>query len=166
LPTLDYLSSMSWIPTTLIRSAVVRFAASLAVVMCFCRCDGVAGEPVSFELDVQPVLTAQGCNMGACHGKQRGQNGFQLSLLGFDPEFDYRELTRGARGRRLFPAAPEESLLLQKAIATVPHGGGRRFTADSPAYQTLLDWIRQGAPRRLPDEPQLERVTLEQSALQ
>ena len=42
-----------------------------------------------FELDVMPVLTAAGCNAGACHGKSRGQNGFQLSLLGFDPDFDY-----------------------------------------------------------------------------
>ncbi|MCH2368816.1 MAG: S-layer protein, partial [Planctomycetes bacterium] len=40
--------------------------------------------PVTFERDVQPVLTKMGCNAGTCHGKQRGQNGFQLSLLGFD----------------------------------------------------------------------------------
>ena len=43
----------------------------------------------SFELDVLPILTARGCNQGACHGKARGQNGFQLSLLAFDPDFDY-----------------------------------------------------------------------------
>src|SRR5690606_5582135 len=40
-------------------------------------------ERIDFERDVQPVLTRYGCNSGACHGKQRGQNGFQLSLLGF-----------------------------------------------------------------------------------
>src|SRR6185312_7528965 len=47
---------------------------------------GVAAksELVKFELDVMPILTKAGCNAGACHGKARGQNGFQLSLLGFD----------------------------------------------------------------------------------
>ena len=58
-----------------------------------------AQSPVSFELDVQPILAAQGCNAGACHGKQRGQNGFQLSLLGFDSNFDYDAIVRQARGR-------------------------------------------------------------------
>src|SRR5688572_3370425 len=31
---------------------------------------------VTFERDVQPILTRFGCNAGACHGKARGQNGF------------------------------------------------------------------------------------------
>src|SRR5690606_38766423 len=54
--------------------------------------------PASFELDIQPILSARGCNSGACHGKARGQNGFQLSLLAFDPDFDYEALTVNARG--------------------------------------------------------------------
>src|SRR5688572_17943357 len=37
--------------------------------------------PVEFDRDVMPILTRFGCNSGSCHGKQRGQNGFQLSLL-------------------------------------------------------------------------------------
>src|SRR3954471_20874242 len=88
----------------------------------------IAAEPVvSFELDVVPVLTKAGCNAGACHGKARGQNGFQLSLLGFDRDFDYAAIVQEARGRRVFPAAPERSLLLLKPTAQVPHGGGRRL---------------------------------------
>src|SRR5215210_5748735 len=63
----------------------------------------------SLERDVQPILTRYGCNAGACHGKARGQNGFQLSLFGFDPAFDLDELVHDARGRRVFPAAPEQS---------------------------------------------------------
>ncbi len=117
-------------------------------------------EPVSFELDVQPVLAAYGCNAGACHGKQRGQNGFQLSLLGFDSEFDFAALTREARGRRIFPAAPEQSLLLRKATAQLPHGGGKRFDVDSDAYRILLQWIEQGVTRRVEGEPVLEQVEL------
>ncbi|MAI73705.1 MAG: S-layer protein [Rhodopirellula sp.] len=118
---------------------------------------------VSFELDVLPVLTAYGCNMGACHGKQRGQNGFQLSLLGFDPDFDFAALTRDARGRRLFLAAPQQSLLLQKSVALLPHGGGKRFDIGSDAYDVLLAWINQGAAREIKDEPKLDRVVLGRS---
>ena len=118
---------------------------------------------VSFELDVLPVLTAHGCNMGACHGKQRGQNGFQLSLLGFDPDFDFAALTQDARGRRLFPAAPQQSLLLQKSVASLPHGGGKRFEVGSDAYDVLLAWIKQGAARAITNEPKLNRVVLGQS---
>ncbi|MCA9132845.1 MAG: DUF1553 domain-containing protein [Planctomycetales bacterium] len=123
-----------------------------------------AQRPVSFELDVQPVLTKAGCNSGACHGKQRGQNGFQLSLLAFDPDFDYAAVARDGRGRRIFPAAAAQSLLLRKALAELPHGGGQRFTADSAEYHTLLTWISQGAPRTAPGEPTLERVALAQSS--
>ena len=66
----------------------------------------------NFTHDIIPVLTKYGCNGGGCHGKSEGQNGFKLSLLGFEPAEDYEHLVHEARGRRLFPAAPENSLLL------------------------------------------------------
>ena len=118
---------------------------------------------ISFELDVQPILAAYGCNSGPCHGKQRGQNGFQLSLLGFDSDFDYASLSQDARGRRLFPSAPSQSLLLRKAIGSDPHGGGKRFDTNSEAYNTLYRWINQGATRRVDGEPTLAKVELEQT---
>lgn len=120
----------------------------------------VVETPVSFELDVQPILAAHGCNAGACHGKQRGQNGFQLSLLGFDSNFDYDAIVRQARGRRLTIRSPESSLLVQKATAELPHGGGRKIEVGSKAYATLTAWIRQGAPRRLADEPSVTSVEI------
>lgn len=86
--------------------------AFVAFATCLSHCN--ADQPISFELDVQPIMTSAGCNAGAYHGKQRGQNGFQFSLLGFDSDFDYDQITQQARGRRLFPASPEKSLLLQK----------------------------------------------------
>ncbi|MCA9136141.1 MAG: DUF1553 domain-containing protein [Planctomycetales bacterium] len=119
--------------------------------------------PVSFDLDIQPILAAHGCNAGACHGKQRGQNGFQLSLLGFDSDFDYDSIARQSRGRRLTIRSPESSLLIQKATAELPHGGGRKIEIGSMAYQTIVAWIGQGAPRTLPDEPALENVELAQT---
>ncbi len=118
------------------------------------------GSPISFELDIQPILTANGCNAGACHGKQRGQNGFQLSLLAFDSDFDFAALVQDGRGRRVFPASAENSLLVQKATAELPHGGGKRLELDSTDYNKLVRWIRQGANRRVDNEPTLESVTL------
>ena len=103
--------------------------------------------PVTFERDVMPLLTRLGCNSGPCHGKQRGQNGFQLSLLGFDPTFDHNALAKEARGRRVFPAAPEQSLTLLKATAAVPHGGGKRIEPESEEYETIRRWIAEGMRR-------------------
>ncbi|HET6425475.1 MAG TPA: DUF1549 and DUF1553 domain-containing protein [Planctomycetaceae bacterium] len=123
-----------------------------------------AAEPtraVTFEMDVQPLLTRFGCNAGACHGKSRGQNGFALSLLGFDSDFDYESLVQQARGRRVIAAAPEMSLLLKKAVGEVPHGGGARFAVNSSHYQLLHEWIRTGAQRTPADAPKLVRVVVE-----
>ena len=146
------------------RSFAARIAGSLLVVGC-CSGPAVAEDGVSFELDVMPILTARGCNAGACHGKQRGQNGFQLSLLGFDPDFDFESLTRLARGRRVFPAAPQRSLLLLKATGRRPHGGGIRVEADSDDYRELLSWITAGAARRLPAEPKLTGISVSPAEL-
>jgi hypothetical protein len=116
---------------------------------------------IDFERDILPIFDRAGCNSGGCHGKQRGQNGFQLSLLGFDPDFDYDALLKEARGRRVFPAAPQRSLVLQKASAQLPHGGGKRLDPDSAEYRTLLQWIASGAPRRVPEAPRLLRIAVE-----
>lgn len=126
-----------------------------------CRAQSSAESPVSFFNDVVPVLTKAGCNAGVCHAKAGGgQNGFQLSLLGYEPEEDYRHLVQEGRGRRLFRIDPAQSLLLRKASGEVPHGGGARLLPDSEGYQTLLRWIRQGAALR-PDDPSLVALRME-----
>lgn len=119
---------------------------------------GPLGGQITFESDIQPLLTRYGCNAGACHGKSRGQNGFALSLLGFDSDYDYDSLVHQARGRRLSPAAPDSSLLLQKAIGALPHGGGQKIAPESEAYRLIHDWIAAGAPRTPAEAPQLVRV--------
>jgi hypothetical protein len=101
---------------------------------------------VDFANDVVPLLTRYGCNSGGCHGKSGGQNGFKLSLFGFDSAFDYNAIVKEARGRRVFPAAPDHSLLLAKPSGQLPHGGGKRLAPDKEAYQTLRRWIAQGMP--------------------
>ncbi|HTN77928.1 MAG TPA: DUF1549 domain-containing protein, partial [Pirellulaceae bacterium] len=94
-----------------------------------------------------PILTKSGCNVGVCHAKAGGgQNGFQLSLLGFEAADDYEHLVKEGRGRRLNLAAPELSLLLLKATAAIPHGGGARIDPGSENHVLLREWIRAGAP--------------------
>ncbi|HYW43605.1 MAG TPA: DUF1549 and DUF1553 domain-containing protein [Bryobacteraceae bacterium] len=101
--------------------------------------------PVSFRLDVEPVLFRAGCNGGGCHGAAAGKDGFHLSLFGYDPAGDYYRLTQQIVGRRIDLAVPEQSLLLMKATGMVPHTGGRRFKPESEYFNTLLRWIREGA---------------------
>ncbi len=114
--------------------------------------------PVNFPNQITPIFTKYSCNGGGCHGKSGGQNGFALSLLGFVPSEDYEHLVKEGRGRRLFPAAPERSLLLQKAAAQLPHGGGMRIEAGSPAYRVLRRWIEQGMPYGNPDDPTVTKI--------
>ncbi len=115
-----------------------------------------AGEakPVpSFQREVLPVLTKSGCNVGGCHGKLSGQNGFRLSLRGYAPEWDHEWITREVNGRRVDFAFPGKSLLAEKASGGVMHEGGTRFRKGSRAWQTLVDWIAARAPGPVADEP-------------
>ncbi|MAG17306.1 MAG: cell surface protein [Phycisphaerae bacterium] len=103
--------------------------------------------PISFKLDVMPVFARAGCNTGSCHGSARGQDGFHLSLFGYDPNGDYQRLTRQLADRRINLAMPQESLVIEKALGRVPHTGGTRFTQDTPYYETLIRWLDAGVPR-------------------
>ena len=100
----------------------------------------------SFRNDVLPVMTKVGCNSGPCHGAAAGKNGFKLSLRGYDPVTDYYSLTHQALGRRTNRMQPARSLILLKPTATIPHGGGRRFSAESPEFNVISGWIAQGMP--------------------
>jgi hypothetical protein len=110
---------------------------------------------VDFARDVVPAITKAGCNAGACHGSFQGRGGFQLSLLGFDPAADHDTLTKASRGRRVAPSVPSSSLLLRKATAAMPHGGGRRITAESEVYRLLHDYIALGMPAPSADAPRI-----------
>lgn len=102
--------------------------------------------PIHFVNDVMPLFSKLGCNSAGCHGKASGQNGFKLSVFGFDPDADYAALVKEARGRRIFPSAPEQSLLLLKPIGKIAHGGGRRIDPGSADYRVLYEWLKQGTP--------------------
>ena len=102
--------------------------------------------PISFNLDVMPVFMKTGCNTGPCHGSARGQDGFMLSLFGYDPNGDYHRITREMAGRRINLAVPHDSLMVQKSLGSVPHTGGECFTEDSEYYETMVRWLKAGAP--------------------
>lgn len=123
--------------------------------------DAETPRPISFQLDVMPVLTAAGCNMGSCHGSARGQDGFHLTLYGFDPKGDHFRLTTEMAGRRLNLALPEESLLITKADGSVPHTGGKLIEKDSPFHKTLVQWVRDGAQFDQGEIPQPTAIEVE-----
>jgi hypothetical protein len=58
----------------------------------------------------------------------------------------------------VFPASPERSLLLRKASAQAPHGGGQRIEVDSPAWRLLRRWIEQGMPYGKDSDPVVTRI--------
>jgi hypothetical protein len=116
--------------------------------------------PINFGNQIVPIFTKLGCNSGGCHGKASGQNGFKLSLLGFEPEFDYSALVKEARGRRVNPSAPEQSLLLLKASGGIAHGGGKRLEVGSDEYKSLRRWVAAGLPFGRPDDPVVTGITI------
>jgi len=116
------------------------------------------GRGVDFRTEVMPLLSKHGCNAGGCHGKASGQNGFKLSLFGFDTDFDYAAIAKEARGRRLFPANPDQSLFLLKGTGKLPHGGGKRLDPNSSDYLVMRRWIATGSPASAPDVPKVTKL--------
>ena len=121
--------------------------------------DGDDSRPLHFANDIVPLLSRHGCNAGGCHGKASGQNGFKLSLFGFDADFDYDAIVKEARGRRLFPAAPDSSLLLIKATGRV---AARRRQAPRPRQRGVPDPASldrsRARPSATPSRPTLPKL--------
>ena len=120
----------------------------------------VVRPPISFKNDVMPVFSKSGCNAGSCHGAARGKDGFRLSLYGFDPDGDYHRLTREMLGRRINLATPKECMLIAKAVEAVPHSGGALFKPESPYYNTLMEWLENGAQRDQGEVPTVTGIEL------
>lgn len=108
---------------------------------------GVEESPsITFDTHVRPTISRLGCNAGACHASQFGKGDFVLSVVGFDPKLDHNSMVRDRRQRRINLVQPEESLLLRKPTMQVPHGGGLRLRKGSVTYDTLVAWLKAGAP--------------------
>ena len=128
-------------------------------------CEALAAETTStlnFVNDIEPILTKASCNSGGCHAKAGiGQRGFRLSVLGFEPQEDYEHIVKEGKGRRVFAAAPDQSLLLLKAANIVPHGGGKRLDPGSEEFQTVVRWISEGMVYERESDPKIVSVEVE-----
>ena len=113
----------------------------------------------SFLQDVEPLLATQHCNSAPCHGAAAGQGGLKLSLFSGDPAADYDALTREAGGRRIDRADPPQSLIFQKATGALPHPSPV-LKSGTAEYETLLAWLRRGAPYDSATDPQLVALKL------
>jgi hypothetical protein len=116
--------------------------------------------PINFGNQIVPIFSKLGCNSGGCHGKASGQNGFKLSLLGFDPEMDFMTLVKEGRGRRMMPSSPDNSLFLMKGVGAVPHGGGKKMEKDSDEYKLIRRWIASGMPYGNETDPVVTKISV------
>lgn len=117
--------------------------------------------PISFRWETLAVLTKQGCNSGACHGKPNGRGALELSLNAFDPKLDERSLVRGSFVRFTEPLAPTHSLMLKKPTLRVPHGGGKRLRENDRPYEILKQWIYEGCQTNLESAPSCVKVEIQ-----
>ena len=113
-----------------------------------------------FENEVLVALSKQSCNSGACHGSPSGKGGLRLSLRAFDKQLDQLTLLREEFGRRINPMEPEKSLLLQKPLMKVAHGGGLQIHKHDPAYEVLRAWIAEGAKLDPPETARCVKLEL------
>tara|TARA_R110002111_G_scaffold262504_1_gene338887 strand:- start:54257 stop:59398 length:5142 start_codon:yes stop_codon:yes gene_type:complete len=109
--------------------------------------------------DVAPAFTKMGCNSGLCHGSNKGKDGFKLSLRGTDDLFDIRAYTDDLKSRRVNLASPEQSLILMKAIAEVPHKGGQVAITGDAHYEIVSSWINEGTPLKA-DAPRVTSIKI------
>jgi hypothetical protein len=116
--------------------------------------------PLNFTNQIVPIFTKLGCNSGGCHGKLAGQNGFRLSLLGFEPDLDFMTVVKEGRGRRLFVANPDASLFLMKATGRAPHGGGKKMDPESDEYKLVRRWIAAGTPWGDEKDPTVTKISV------
>ncbi|MBI1784906.1 DUF1549 domain-containing protein, partial [Candidatus Sumerlaeota bacterium] len=117
-----------------------------------------AKPPVRFVRDIMPIMAKVGCNQGTCHGSAKGKNGFKLSLRGYDADFDYRALVDDLSGRRFNRVAPDQSLMLLKPSAGVPHEGGQVLKPDSEYYKTIRQWIAEGLKPEVQAEGRANKI--------
>ena len=105
----------------------------------------IVDTPVTFTREVSAVIGKSGCNLGTCHGSLHGKGGLRFSLRGDDLAFDFDRIVHEYGGRRLDLIAPDDSLILLKAMARIGHKGGRRFAVGSESHRHMKNWIDSGA---------------------
>ncbi|MDA1015678.1 MAG: DUF1549 and DUF1553 domain-containing protein [Planctomycetota bacterium] len=123
-----------------------------------------------FRRHVVPLFSKLGCNMRGCHGSFQGQSGFRLSLFGFEPDLDQKELLEVDKessgvGPRANVKSPEQSLLLVKPSSKEDHEGGQRMAVDSWQYNVLRRWVAAGGKFDPKRDSKLVRFELQPAEL-
>lgn len=94
-----------------------------------------ASQPVSYHLDVQPILMSE---CGSCHGGQGGLwiDRYELVMRG------------GASGAVVVPGKPDESeLYLRITGQSTPAMPLNSPPLSQSEINTIRDWIAEGAPK-------------------
>lgn len=122
---------------------------------------GCAGDPIDFNRDIRPLISA---NCLTCHGPDEQQ---RVSGLRLDTQQGSREDLGGYAA--IVPRDPEASELIQRLtsddedLAMPPAGKGRRLTPGE--VERIRQWIDQGADYdahwsySVPRRPQLPKVS-------
>ena len=115
--------------------------------------DAPALDAEMFSTRVQPVLAAR-CATPNCHGADRRRLPvYAPGLFRADPRRVHRdepltpeELRANQRSAEAFALeiAPEDSLLVTKPLARVPHLGGRVFVLPDDDVDALVVWLGTG----------------------
>ena len=143
--------------TTVEVSNEGRLATIAVVVSDFANARGV-----HFVGEVVPILSKYGCNAGGCHGKASGQNGFRLSLLGFDPKSDYEALVKEGRGRRVFPPShPPPASCSRSRRPRSPTAAARSSPSGRPNTTRSPAGSARGCRSASGKEPELVRLAVE-----
>ena len=106
-----------------------------------------------FRARVAPIFEVEGKDEKACVDCHKGHPILRLKPVETDSEAEQTLDHYRASLRVIDLEQPENSLLLTKPLQEAPpegtyasganqHGGGVRWTRDSPEYRTLLEWIR------------------------
>jgi hypothetical protein len=130
--------------------------------------EGDSKQAPEFRRHVVPLFSKLGCNMRGCHGSFQGQNGFRLSLFGFEPDLDRTELLEvdslsEGDGPRANLKHPANSLMLQKPTSADNHEGGQRMKVGSWQYNVFKQWISAGAKFNSKEDSKLVRFELQPS---
>ncbi len=112
-----------------------------------------------FIHDVMPAISKIGCNTGTCHGANKGKGSLRLSLRGNDPIYDARTFSDDLASRRVNRSSPDNSLMLLKAVAGVPHEAGQVMRPGEPYYEIIRKWIGDGAKIDL-DSPRVTSIDI------
>jgi len=112
---------------------------------------------VDFANDVEPILSKFVAIAAAVTEGIRPER-LQAVADGSRHGARLRRAGQAGHGRRVFPAAPDRSLLLTKPTGQCVHGGGRRFDVDSQAIGCCGVGSSKDAAGGKPDSPTVVRI--------